>query len=109
MTVALHRDCGVDLHLTARGEQQQDRHRSCDAKQTGAGTGHGPDATSAHSRRIDESSHDPMQNQCHEPLAIVRLPPDVERVLSIDEDTIVRDDLTALWPVDPSGIQCGGV
>jgi len=50
-----------------------------------------------------------MQNQCHEPLAIVRLPPDVERVLSIDEDTIVRDDLTALWTVDPSGIQCCGV
>jgi len=35
--------------------------------------------------------------------AIDRLPPDVERVVTIDADTIVRHDLTALWNVDLDG------
>jgi hypothetical protein len=65
MTVALHRDSGVDLDLTARGEEQHDRHCSRDTEQTGEGTGHDRDATSAHSRRIDDISHDPAQKQCH--------------------------------------------
>jgi hypothetical protein len=64
MPVALHRDGGVDLYLTASGEQQQDRHSSEDAKQTGAGSGHGPDATSAHSGRIEEIGHASVMDQC---------------------------------------------
>jgi len=36
-------------------------------------------------------------------LAIDRLPLDVKRVLSIDADTIVRDDLNQLWNVDLNG------
>jgi lipopolysaccharide biosynthesis glycosyltransferase len=36
-------------------------------------------------------------------LALDRLPLDVEWVLSIDADAIVRDDLTALWNVDLDG------
>lgn len=38
-----------------------------------------------------------------EPLALNRLPPDLKRVLTIDADTIVRDDLTTLWNVDLDG------
>jgi hypothetical protein len=55
----------VDLHLTASGEQQQDRHSSEGAKQTGAGAGHGPDATSEHSGRIEEIGHTSVMDQCH--------------------------------------------
>jgi lipopolysaccharide biosynthesis glycosyltransferase len=36
-------------------------------------------------------------------IAIDRLPPDVEQVLSIDADTIVRDDLNQLWNNDLDG------
>ena len=36
-------------------------------------------------------------------LTLNRLPPDIERVLSIDADAIVRDDLTELWNFDLAG------
>ena len=36
-------------------------------------------------------------------LAINRLPPDVERVLTIDADVVVLDDLNPLWNVDLAG------
>ena len=60
----------MDLHLTTSGEKQQDRHSSGDAKQTGAGSGHGPDATSVHSPWIEGIGRASVMDQCHYPLAM---------------------------------------
>ena len=52
MSVALHRDRRVDLHLAPRGQKEHEPHRCGETEHSGTGSQHGPDATSAPSAAI---------------------------------------------------------